>query len=505
MIKAAAGGGGRGMRAVDHPGALPDALATARREAQTAFGDGALFLERAIVGGRHVEVQFIADAHGSALHLGERDCSIQRRHQKVIEESPAPGLSSELRSRMTAAALRLARAAGYANAGTAEFLLDADGRFYFLEVNARLQVEHGVTELVTGLDLVELQLRVAADQPLGLVQDDIAFAGHAIECRLYAEDPARGYLPSPGYLSAFEPPVGDGIRNDVGFHAGSHVPAVYDPLLAKLLVHAPTRDAALDRCRRALDAYVVEGVTTNLQQLTAVLGHPDFRAGTATLHTLEALPPDDLLPRLPDDALLAAAAADLRPPNAAADPWRAVGAWRSTGCQTLRYAHRGVATEATVERLPGHANAWRLIRSDGSSPPVQFGATPTAGGTLLLDSGDTQQQWTARRSGRLLSLESPDGRRYALAPPGPSAAAATTAVVPGEIRAPMNGEIVSVLVQQGDRVHAGQPLLVMEAMKMEHTITAAAPGVVETVACAPGANVAADELLIELDLGGEEP
>ena len=263
MIKAAAGGGGRGMRVVDHPGALPDALATARREAQTAFGDGALFLERAIVGGRHVEVQFIADAHGSALHLGERDCSIQRRHQKVIEESPAPGLSPELRSRMTAAALRLARAADYANAGTAEFLLDADGRFYFLEINARLQVEHGVTELVTGLDLVELQLRVAAGQPLGLVQDDIAFAGHAIECRLYAEDPARGYLPSPGYLSAFEPPVGDGIRNDVGFHAGSHVPAVYDPLLAKLLVHAPARDAALDRCRRALDAYIVEGVTTN--------------------------------------------------------------------------------------------------------------------------------------------------------------------------------------------------------------------------------------------------
>ena len=211
MVKAAAGGGGRGMRVVDHADALPDALATARREAQAAFGDGALFLERAIVGGRHVEVQFIADTHGSALHLGERDCSIQRRHQKVIEESPAPELPPELRSSMTAAALRLVRAAGYTNAGTAEFILDAAGNFYFLEVNARLQVEHGVTELVTGLDLVELQLRVAAGQPLGLIQDDIAFTGHAIECRLYAEDPARGYLPSPGYLSAFDPPVGDGI------------------------------------------------------------------------------------------------------------------------------------------------------------------------------------------------------------------------------------------------------------------------------------------------------
>ena len=505
MIKAAAGGGGRGMRLVDHPDALPDALATARREAQAAFGDGALFLERAIVGGRHVEVQFIADTHGSALHLGERDCSIQRRHQKVVEESPAPGLPPELHSRMTAAALRLARAADYTNAGTAEFILDAAGHFYFLEVNARLQVEHGVTELVTGLDLVELQLRVAAGQRLGFIQDDVAFDGHAIECRLYAEDPVRGYLPSPGYLSAFDPPVGDGIRNDVGYHVGSHVPAAYDPLLAKLLVHAPTRDIALDRCRRALDAYVVEGVTTNLQQLTAVLGHPDFRAGAATLQSLDALPSDAFLPRLPDDALIAAAAADLRPPNAVADPWGAVGAWRSTGRHTLRYAHRGVATEVIVERLPGHANAWRLIRSDGSSHSLEFGVTRTAGGELLLDIGDTQQQWIARRSGRLLSLESPDGRRYALAPPRSSPAAATTEAVPGEIRAPMNGAIVSVLVQHGDRVHAGQPLLVMEAMKMEHTITAAAHGVVETVACAPGVNVAADDLLIELDLGGEEP
>ena len=504
MVKAAAGGGGRGMRVVDHADALPDALATARREAQAAFGDGALFLERAIVGGRHVEVQFIADTHGSALHLGERDCSIQRRHQKVIEESPAPELPPELRSSMTAAALRLVRAAGYTNAGTAEFILDAAGNFHFLEVNARLQVEHGVTELVTGLDLVELQLRVAAGQPLGLIQDDIAFVGHAIECRLYAEDPARGYLPSPGYLSAFDPPVGDGIRNDVGFQAGSNVPAVYDPLLAKLLVHAPTRDTALDRCRCALDAYVIEGVTTNLQQLTAVLGHPDFRAGAATLQTLDALPPDALLPRLPDDALAAAAAADLRPQNTAADPWCAVGAWRSTGRQTLHYAHRGVSTEATVERLPGRTNAWRLIRSDGSSQPLEFRATRTATGKLLLDIGDTQQQWTGRRSGRLLSLESQDGRRYMLAPPRSSPVATTTAAAPGEIRAPMNGEVVSVLVQQGDRVHSGQTLLIIEAMKMEHTIAAAAHGVVKKVACAPGANVAADELLIELDLGGEE-
>ena len=507
MVKAAAGGGGRGMRVVHDPAALPDALAAARREARAAFGDDTLFLERAIVGGRHVEVQLIADAHGTALHLGERDCSIQRRHQKVIEESPVPLLIKELRDGLTTAALRLARAAGYTNAGTAEFLLDPAGDFYFLEVNARLQVEHGVTELVTGLDLVELQLRVAAGQPLGLAQDDVTFNGHAIEWPRLRRRPARDYLPSPGRLTAFDPPHGDGIRNDVGFETGSIVPADYDPILAKCVLHAPTRHAALDRCRRALDAYVVEGVATNLQQLTAVLDHPDFRAGAANLQTLGAIPPRDFTPRLPDDALLAAAAADLLPDPtlALADPWRATGAWRATGRHTLRYAHRGAPVQATVDRLPGHANAWRLARDGDPGDPVQFTASWAPQGQLLVRTVGTEKTWSARRHGPLLRLQSPDGPRYALAPPRRSvAAAAAAAATPSELRAPMHGQIVAVLVQPGDHVRAGQPLLILEAMKMEHTLAAAADGVVETVACVPGANVAEDELLIELELGGEE-
>ena len=510
MVKAAAGGGGRGMRIVYDPAALPNALTAARREAQAAFGDDTVFLERAIVGGLHIEVQLIADAHGAALHLGARDCSIQRRHQKVIEESPAPGLPDETRDCMTDAALRLARAAGYTNAGTAEFLLDDTGHFYFLEVNARLQVEHGVTECVTGLDLVELQIRVAAGQSLPLVQDDVTFDGHAIECRVYAEDPARDYLPSPGRLSAFDPPNGDGVRNDVGVETDSVVPANYDPLLAKMIVHARTRTDALDRCRSALDAYVVEGVTTNLQQLTAVLDHADFRRGVTNLQTLDAIPPQEFLPRLPNDALLAAAAADILPDTAAApdDTWRATGAWRATALHSFRYAHRGSLAEATAERLPGSANVWRLTRTgDTASFTAEFTATRMTDGALLLSVAQGGQRWSAARRGRLLRLESPDGRRYALAPPrrsaGPAAAAAA-ALTPSEVRAPMHGEVVAVLVQPGDHVRAGQPLLTLEAMKMEHTIAAAADGVVETVACDPGANVAEDELLIELELGVEE-
>ena len=510
MVKAAGGGGGRGMRIVYDPAALPNALTAARREAQAAFGDDTVFLERAIVGGLHIEVQLIADAHGAALHLGARDCSIQRRHQKVIEESPAPGLPDETRDCMTDAALRLARAAGYTNAGTAEFLLDDAGHFYFLEVNARLQVEHGVTECVTGLDLVELQLRVAAGQSLPLTQDDVTFDGHAIECRVYAEDPARDYLPSPGRLSAFDPPNGDGVRNDVGVETDSVVPANYDPLLAKLIVHAHTRTDALDRCRSALDAYVVEGVTTNLQQLTAVLDHADFRRGVTNLQTLDAIPPQEFLPRLPNDALLAAAAADILPDTAAApdDTWRATGAWRATALHSLRYAHRGALAEATAERLPGSANVWRLTRTGDTAPfTAEFTATRMTDGSLLLSVAQGGQRWSAARRGRLLRLESPDGRRYALAPPrrsaGPAAAAAA-ALTPSEVRAPRHGEVVAVLVQPGDHVRAGQPLLTLEAMKMEHTIAAAADGVVETVACDPGANVAEDEILIELEIGVEE-
>src|SRR5919199_1216664 len=279
LIKAAAGGGGRGMREVRDLADLPDALAAARREARAAFGDGTLLLERLIESARHVEVQVIGDAHGTVLHLGERDCSVQRRHQKIVEEAPSPAVSAALRAEMGMAAVRVACAAGYTNAGTVEFLLAPDGSYYFLEMNARLQVEHPVTELVTGLDLVALQLRVAAGERLPFSQEDVTLRGHAVECRVYAEDPATGFLPSTGRLIVFDPPCGPGVRVDAGVAAGDEVSVHYDPLLAKLVTAGETRLQALDRAHWALRRFPVLGVTTNVAFLQRIVAHRAFRAG----------------------------------------------------------------------------------------------------------------------------------------------------------------------------------------------------------------------------------
>ncbi|MDB5064182.1 MAG: biotin carboxylase [Chloroflexi bacterium] len=290
MVKARAGGGGIGMQRVDDPAALERAVATARQRAAAAFGDGGLFLERFVDGPRHVELQVLADAHGNAVHLGERECSVQRRHQKVIEESPSCALDDGLRERMAEAALRAAAAVGYRNAGTVEFLVDAAGGFHFLEMNTRLQVEHPVTEMRTGVDIVRLQLRIAAGEPLGLTQDGVTFDGHAIEMRVYAEDPYR-MLPSPGTITAWREPSGPGIRVDSGVVEGSVVSHLYDPLLAKLIVHAPTREAALDLALEAVDGFAVEGVRTNLALHRHVLTSAPFRAGEYTTALLEVIGP----------------------------------------------------------------------------------------------------------------------------------------------------------------------------------------------------------------------
>jgi acetyl/propionyl-CoA carboxylase alpha subunit len=290
MVKARAGGGGIGMQRVDDPAALERAVATARQRAAAAFGDGGLFLERFVDRPRHVEIQVIADAHGNAVHLGERECSVQRRHQKVIEESPSCALDAGLRGRMAEAALRAASAIGYRNAGTVEFLVDAAGDFHFLEMNTRLQVEHPVTEMRTGIDIVRLQLRIAAGEPLGLTQDGVTFEGHAIEMRVYAEDPYR-MLPSPGTITAWREPSGPGIRVDSGVVEGSVVSHLYDPLLAKLIVHAPTRQAALDLAVDAVDGFRVEGVRTNLALHRHVLTSAPFRAGDYTTALLEVIGP----------------------------------------------------------------------------------------------------------------------------------------------------------------------------------------------------------------------
>jgi acetyl-CoA carboxylase, biotin carboxylase subunit len=288
MVKASAGGGGIGMQKVDAPEQLGAAVQTARQRAQAAFGDGAVFLERFLDGPRHVEIQVVADQQGAVIQLGERECSVQRRHQKVIEESPSCALSDELRQRMAAAALLVARTIGYVNAGTVEFLVDAQRRFYFLEMNTRLQVEHPITEMRTGLDLVRMQLRVAAGDPLGIAQHDVRHTGHAIEMRVYAEDPYR-MLPSPGTITTYHEPQGDGVRIDGWVREGTTVTHLYDPLLAKLVVHAPSRQQAIDTALSALDEYQIEGVKTNIALHRHVLQSTPFRSGDYTTQILQQI------------------------------------------------------------------------------------------------------------------------------------------------------------------------------------------------------------------------
>ncbi len=280
MIKASSGGGGRGMRVASNEPSLLNGMRAAQAEAKAAFGDDTVYFEKFIERGRHVEIQILGDRDGNIVHLGERDCSIQRRHQKLIEESPSPALSPKQRDRMAAAAVRMAKASGYHNAGTVEFLLDADGNFYFIEVNARIQVEHTVTEMMTGMDLIQAQLRLAAGEPLGLRQKDIVTRGHAIECRINAEDPERNFRPCPGRLEAFVPPGGPGVRVDTHSYSGYSIPSNYDSMIAKVLVHRDSRDEAIRCMLRALGEFVIEGPRTTIPLLRDVLEHSDFRNGT---------------------------------------------------------------------------------------------------------------------------------------------------------------------------------------------------------------------------------
>jgi len=290
MLKAAAGGGGKGMRLVSSEGELASALESAQSEALRAFGDDEVYLEKAIINPRHIEMQILADEHGNTIYLGERECSVQRRHQKVLEESPSPAATSDLRKKMGEIAVKAAQAAGYANAGTIEFLADNSGNFYFLEMNTRLQVEHPVTELVTGLDLVQWQIRIANGEKLPFGQEDVELRGHAIECRIYAEDPENSYFPSPGKITALAEPSGPGIRLDSGIYEGWNVPLEYDPLLAKLIGYGESREQAIGRLRRALEEYFVGGVRTNLPLFRQILTNPDFLAGRTNTGLLDRMP-----------------------------------------------------------------------------------------------------------------------------------------------------------------------------------------------------------------------
>jgi geranyl-CoA carboxylase alpha subunit len=495
MVKAAAGGGGRGMRLVNAKKDLAAAFAAARAEAESAFGSGELILEKAVVGGRHVEIQVLADTRGHIIHLGERDCSVQRRHQKVLEESPSPAVDPELRARMGAAAVAAAKAIGYSNAGTVEFLLAAEGAFYFLEMNTRLQVEHPVTELVTGLDLVELQIRIAAGEPLPIGQDDVRLAGHAIEARLYAEAPHRGFLPQSGELVAWRPPSGPGIRVDHGLEASQTVSPYYDPLLAKIIAHGATREEARRRLIQALEDTTALGIATNRGFLVDCLRHSEFAAGRATT---ELIPKHFAKPAAPapDDTALALAAALWFEASARRHGHDPARTWSSSGALAwplkLEIGGKTIARSVTV--LGPHR-----YRIDGGDAPSEV---------TLADAGDTTIRF--RLEGQERSAEfafAGDTLHLKLGPLdlavretlyAPPASAGMAGGSDTELRAPMNGKIVAVLVAEGDAVEKGQRLVVVEAMKMQHEMTAQAAGRVARLAVKPGDQVATRQLLVEL-------
>lgn len=496
MIKAAAGGGGRGMRLVRTRQELAGALASARREALGAFGDPRLFLEKVVSPARHVEVQILADSHGNVVHLFERECSVQRRHQKVIEEAPSPGIGPGLREKLTAAAVVFARAVGYVNAGTVEFLVGPDGDFYFLEMNTRLQVEHPVTELVTGLDLVQLQLLVAGGDRLPVTQADISLRGHAIEARIYAEDPTAGFLPAGGELLVFEPPAGAGIRNDVGVEAPMTLSLRYDPMLGKLVVYGPDRATAVGRLRWALSRYAVLGVASNVGFLLDITGHPEFQAGRTFTDFIETHLRHHSPPEAPSgEALAAAAVVDLKGPRPIS-PWQA-DAWRLPGISTAAsLSYQGRAVELQVGRL-GAGDGWEV-----QSPAGIFFVRPERSrpARFIVENGSERRVvWAVRTPTAIEVFDA--GRRYVFEPGRKAGAGPVTAGGGGfeGLIAPLPGILVKLGVQEGDRVEALQPVAVLEAMKMEHVVHAPRSGTVRRVYFREGDKVPKGAVLLDLE------
>jgi propionyl-CoA carboxylase alpha chain len=485
LVKASAGGGGRGMRVARSAADLPGAIESARREAESAFGDPAVFCEPLLTGARHIEVQVLADTHGTVWTLGERECSIQRRHQKVIEEAPSPAVDSQLRQHLSEAAAAAARAIGYTGAGTVEFMLAPDGGFFFLEVNTRLQVEHPVTECVYGVDLVALQIEVAEGAAL---RDPPRPRGHAMEARLYAEDPAEAYRPHSGTLHAFEVPGVDaefrvparyGLRLDAGVASGSIVSTHYDPMLAKLIAYAPTRAAAARRLATALAGARIHGPVTNRGQLVNTLRHEAFLAGATDTGFLDRH--DTTAPLAGDDAVrlsaLAAALAQAAANRAEATVLRDLpSGWRNVPSQPQRIAFEGIEV------------AYRLTRdglvADGHDGTELVEAGPEE---VVLDSAGVRLRFAVARAGGRVHVESVLGP-VTLTPlerlPDPA-----EQVAPGTLLAPMPGSVIRIAVNEGDTVERGQPMLWLEAMKMEHQILAPAAGVVATLHAEVGRQV----------------
>lgn len=495
MVKAAAGGGGKGMRLVNQPSDLPEALASARREALQAFGSDELILERALSRPRHVEIQVIGDTQGNIIHLGERECSIQRRHQKIIEESPSPAVDADLRQKMGETAVRAAQTIQYHNAGTVEFLLAEDGQFYFLEMNTRLQVEHPVTEMVTGLDLVAWQIHVAEGNPLPLTQAQVQWQGHAIEARVYAENPANDFLPAAGKVALWRAPKNSDVRVDSGIENGDSVTVHYDPMVAKIIAWGEDRETALRRLRRALENTTFLGLTHNLPFLLAVLAHPALAAGglhtdfiTAHLDGWQS-PEGDTPVALITATLAQFRQAPQRPENA--------GYWRNNPnplppyryllngeeaevwlqpedtYDVLRIAYQGETTHHVSRIVYHHKPDWTL-EIDGVS--------------VRVTAVEEEAVWYIQTGDTAVTLQS-----IPLLPEAHTAADAG-----GSLRAPMPGSILEILVAVGDSVTAGQPLLKLEAMKMEHTIRAAGAGIVEAIYFTPGDTVEADVQLLHI-------
>ncbi|WP_237068537.1 acetyl/propionyl/methylcrotonyl-CoA carboxylase subunit alpha [Microbulbifer guangxiensis] len=506
LLKAAAGGGGKGMRRVDSHGEFRSALDAAKREAMNAFSDDLMLLERYVVSPRHVEIQVFCDQQGNGVYLFERDCSVQRRHQKVVEEAPAPGLSEELRAEMGEAALRAAHAIGYQGAGTVEFLLDADGSFYFMEMNTRLQVEHPVTEMISGQDLVAWQLAVAAGEPLPKRQEELAIDGHAFEVRIYAEDPDNDFLPATGTLVRHRPPEESAsVRVDTGVQSGDEISVHYDPMIAKLICHGRNRREALARLDRALGQYQIAGLRHNIDFLRRVINQEDFAAGRVSTHFIEdhesellqaerALTPLEcagiaayLHEREIRDLRAAAPVADRHSPWHAGDNWRSGLSARRRHNVDIHGRHVELVTEVSdgtvswhcpvlgdtgrgeIRLLPGR----ELALVDGRR--MSFASVDTAeGGAVFV--ADRQVEF------RVLPPDLGEGGQHAEG-----------------LEAPMNGTVIALLAEPGSRVEENQPLLVMEAMKMEHTLRAPAAGVVQQYLCAEGDLVDGGSLLVDFE------
>ena len=500
MVKATAGGGGRGMRLVSSEGELADALARARSEAAGAFGSDGLILEKAITDARHIEFQIFADQHGNVIHLSERECSIQRRHQKVIEEAPSLALSAELRTCMGEVAVAAARAISYVGAGTVEFLLDASGNFYFLEMNTRLQVEHAVTEAVTGIDMVEWQLRIAADDPLPLAQQDVRFRGHAIEARLYVEDPYTDFLPQSGTLADWRPATGDGVRIEYGVAPGENISPFYDPMLAKVIAYGTAREEARRRLIVALEDTVVLGLNTNRNFLVAALRHPAFVAGEATTAFIERYFPagSDVMRRPNLNLRIVALAAVLLFEARTRDPGGAVATtqyWSSTGPAnwSLRLTVGNSNQETVVAVLgPDH---YLVALGDHM---IEVSIAERHDGAVRFTEGGVQKTARFAWQDKVLHLAL-DGLIAAVRETTLEISRPQKDSDSAELLAPMNGAIIAVHVKAGDRIVRGQRLVVLEAMKMQHEIRAPRDGVVLRVLVETGRQVATRQLLVELE------